>query len=66
MDGYNRDVHVLCGGDFGFVINSTSHIDSIWSQLKSILKKIYYIIPHNNFIMYLRETEWRQINRSKI
>lgn len=65
MDGYNRDVHVHGGGDFGFGINSTSHIESIWSQLKTILKQIYYIIPHNNFSLFLREAEWRQINRNK-
>ena len=58
-------MHVYGGGDFGFGINSTSHIESILSQLKSILKNIYYIIPHNNFNLLLREAEWRQINRNK-
>ena len=56
-------MHVYGGGDF--CINSTSHIESILSQLKSFLKNIYYIIPHNNFNLLLREAEWRQINRNK-
>ena len=46
-------------------MTSTSHIESIWSQLKSILKNIYYIIPHQNFILYLREAEWRVKNKNK-
>ena len=65
IEGYTRDMHIHGGGDFGLGLTSTSHIESIWSQLKSILKNIYYIIPHQNFILYLREAEWRVKNKNK-
>ena len=65
MTGYSRDIHIHGGGDFDLGVNSTSHIESIWSQMKAILKHIYYIIPHQNFILFLRETEWRLTNRNK-
>ena len=65
LDGYTRDIHIQGGQDFGFGVNSTSQIESIWSQLKSILKSIYYIIAHRNFPLYLREAEWRQKNKDK-
>ena len=57
MEGYTREMHNHGGGDFGLGLSSTSHIESIWSQLKSILKNIYYIIPHQNFNLC-----WRELN----
>ena len=33
--GYTRIKHIQGGGDFGFSVESTSHIESIWSQIKS-------------------------------
>ena len=65
QQGYTREVHIHGASDFGFGVNSTSHIESIWSQLKSVIKNIYYIIPHQNFLLYLREAEWRIKNKSK-
>jgi hypothetical protein len=65
MEGYSRSVHIHGGGDFGIGITSTSHIESIWSQLKSILKKIYYVIPSKNFFYFLKEAEWRVKNKNK-
>lgn len=43
MNGYSREVHIHGASDFGFGINSTSHIESIQSQLKATIKQIYYI-----------------------
>ena len=65
VDGYSRDMHFHGGGDFGLGVISTSHIKSIWSQLKAILKPTYYNIPHQNFIPYLREWECRVKNKEK-
>ena len=65
LQGYIREVHIHEASDFGYGVNSTSHIESIWSQLKSVIKNIYYIIPHQNFLLYLRETEWRIKNKDK-
>ncbi len=38
MNGYSREVHIHGASDFGFGINSTFHIESIWSQLKATIK----------------------------
>ena len=65
LEGYTREVHINGASNFGYGINSTSNIESIWSQLKSVIKSIYYIIPHQNFLFYLREAEWRIKNKSK-
>ena len=63
MDGYVREVHIHDASDLGFGINSMSHIESICSHLKAI-KEIYYIITHQNFMLYLNEVEWRIKNKS--
>ena len=65
LQGYTREVHIHGAADFGYGINSTSHIESIWSQLKAVIKSIYYIIPHQNFLFYLRDAEWRIKNKTK-
>ena len=41
-------------------MDSTSHIEGIWSYLKKIITSIYVIIPNENFILYLRESEFRR------
>ena len=46
-------------GNFGFGQHSTSQIEGVWSTLKSYIKMIYDIIPDDNFILYLREAEFR-------
>ena len=65
IPGYIREMHINEAGDFGLGSSSTSHIESLWSQLKALLKNLYYIIPHKNFILYLREAEWRIKNKDK-
>lgn len=45
-------------------MDSTSHIEQLWHNIKSIIKSIYYIIPVKNFILFLREIEWRR-NQNK-
>ena len=47
-------------GDFGENIDSTSHIEQLWHNLKFYIKKIYYLIQSNNFLLFLREAEWRR------
>ena len=43
--GYTHIKFVHGGGDFGFGRESTSHIESIWSQIKAKIKDTYYTIP---------------------
>ena len=58
--GYTHHVHNHGHGDFGEALDSTSHVEQLWNNLKSIIKKIYFFIPNNNFVLYLRESEWRR------
>ena len=45
-------------------LDSTSHIEQLWHHLKQLIKEIYSLIPKKNFILFLREAEWRR-NYSK-
>ena len=49
------------GGDFGIGIESTSHIKSRWGQIKSKIKEIYHIIPPKQFILFVKECEYKII-----
>ena len=57
--GYRRIPHIHGGGDFGYGLQSTSHIESIWSQIKSKLKETYHIYPHGIFMTFVREIEFK-------
>ncbi len=48
-------------GNFGRGLDSTSHIEGFWSELKSYVKKMYYSIQSYNFIYHLREAEYRRL-----
>ena len=46
-------------GDFELELESTSYIESIWSQIKGKIKEIYYFIPGKKFILFVREVEYK-------
>lgn len=58
-DNHNHSVHNHGYGDFGMGNESTSHIESVWGNLKNLIKNFYYSIPSTNFILFLREAEFR-------
>ena len=58
--GYLHITHIQAQGHFGYGAESTSNIESVWANLKSIIKRIYNFIPHQNFILYLRESKFRR------
>lgn len=58
--GYIHIVHKHGHGQFGFG-KSTSHIENLWAIFKQKIKKIYNIIPSQNFPLYFREIEFRII-----
>ena len=59
---YIHEVHIHGPqGNFGFGLHSTSHIEGIWGTLKTKITKIYNCIPADNFILFLREAEFRYI-----
>ena len=62
---YHHDIHLHGGGDFGYGLNSTFHIESIWGQIKACIKNIYYIIPNQNILLLLCEPEFRIKNKNK-
>ena len=43
------------------LVFSTSIIEGAWGTLKGIIKRIYGYIPADNFILFLREAEFRFI-----
>ena len=48
-------------GIYGFGINSTSRIESVWAELKQLIKKIYGTIKEKNFVYFLKECEFRKL-----
>jgi len=58
--GYVHSMHNHGAGNFGYGLDSTSHIEALWSNLKQIIKNIYYIIPSEDFVLYLGEAEFRR------
>lgn len=61
---FTHETHIHGGGDFGLGYHSTSHIENLWANLKKTIRSIYGIMPKKDFILYLREAEFR-INISK-
>ena len=57
--GYSHSIHNHGHGDFGVGLDSTSHIEGIWSRLKTILKQIYYVIPNEYIHLFIREAGFR-------
>lgn len=63
LNGFTRITHNHGAGDFGYGLASTSHIEGLWSILKSKIKDSYHIIPSKKFISFLREAEFKVKNR---
>lgn len=43
----------------GHGLDSTIHIESLWS-IEKLIKNTYNIIPHEDFILFLKESEFRR------
>jgi hypothetical protein len=56
---YSHSIHNHGYGDFWIGLDSTAHIEQLWSQLKQIIKQIYYIILSEKYILFIREAEFR-------
>ena len=61
-NGYVHIKHNHSTGIFGSGLNSSSIIENTWANLKQKIKKIYHKIPNNNFVLFLKEAEWRRNN----
>ena len=62
--GYYRIQHVHGGGDFGYGVESASHIETIWAQIKSRIKENYHLYPYKVFMLFVREKEYKIKTRS--
>ena len=58
---YYHITHIHGGGDFGFGIQSTSHIESLWAIIKAKIKSIYKVIPNSNLMKLVKEVEFKYI-----
>ena len=47
-------------GIYCFGIISTSRIESVYSELKQLIKKIFGTIKEKNFVYFLKESEFRR------
>jgi hypothetical protein len=59
---YTHSMYNHQQGNFGQGIDSTSHVEQLWAHLKHIIKSIYYVIPTEYFVLFLREYEFRRNN----
>ena len=57
--GYIHVKHIHSAGSFGAGILSTSHIESIWAQIKSKIKETYHIIPNKYIVHYVKGAEFK-------
>ena len=60
FSGYIHSKHNHGHSDFGLGLESTSHFEGLWVQLKNNIRNIYYVIPEDNFLLFLRESEFRR------
>jgi len=63
--GYINIQHNHNQQTFGQGIISASHIESIWSNIKSKIKSVYNVIPGKNLMKFLREAEYKYKLRDK-
>ncbi len=47
-------------GDFSHGLDSTSYIESLWPILKYFIKNSYTVITQEDFILFLKESEFRR------
>ena len=57
--GYHHVITNHTFGNFGYGIQSSSHIEAIWNILKSKIKSTYYVIPQKNMLHFIREAEFK-------
>ena len=61
--GYTHSIHIHGKHDFGFGLDSTSNIKGIWRILKNELKRVYANIHAKNFLLFLKEAEFKVKNK---
>ena len=62
--GYTHHIYNNGHENFGHGIYSTNRIESIWAEIKALIKKLYHKIPYKNFVYFLLEAEYRRSLKS--
>ena len=57
--GFIHLTHIHARNAFGEGIQSTSHVESLWSQIKNEIKCIYKMVPPTNLLYLIKEAEWK-------
>ena len=55
LSGYHHYSHIHGDGDFGIGVQSKSHIEAIWAQIKSKIKENYHINSPKNLFFLLEK-----------
>lgn len=63
--GYLHIKHIHGAGAFRWGAQSTSHIESIWAQIKAKIKETYHAIPNTYILHYVKEAEYKISLRNK-
>ena len=58
--GYNCIIHMHGNRDFSLREESTSHIESIWLDIKRMLKGIYTAVRPENIVFFIKECEFQK------
>ena len=64
--GYVHSVHNHSHGNFGYGFDSTSHIESLWSNLKTLIKSFYIFILDNIFLYFFSKLNFEEILKNLI
>ena len=63
LDSINSDfihlTYIHASNAFGEGIQSTSHVESLWVEIKNEIKYTYKMIPSTNLLYFIKEAEWK-------
>ena len=62
---YYHITHIHGGGNFGFGIQITSHIESLWAIIKAKKKSTYKVIPNSYLMKFIKEAEFKYCLKDK-
>lgn len=63
--GFNHLTFIHGQGQWGSGIQSTAHIESVWSFIKNNIKNTYHSIPRKGLYYFLKDAEFRFLMKNK-
>ena len=58
--GYRRIIHIHGNHDFGYGAEATSHVESVWGDMKQKLRAFNVAVKSDNFILFGKEMEFKK------